>query len=293
MISIIIASKNRYHHLENLLRDISCQDLQPVEVLVIDQSDQPYSLSSDDNVFHIPDNGPCRARNIGLSNCKGDIIIFLDDDIRIGKEFVSTLTKPITEENYSVVVGAVCDSEGRYPNESASSRFTKGRNWLLTLTSNPDFPGRYETLSFPAGCAAITREVYETIGDFDTFFDPDGAGEDREYAIRIFKAGFSILYEGNAKINHLGASTGGRRDSASKFKRINILDANCAYIVMKHFNINVFEQYCRAWVNSFLPSGNINPLHWIGAFKKRKEAITYINNLRSGSISSNGTYVIK
>lgn len=130
MISIIIASNNRYHHLENLLKDISGQDLQPLEVLVVDQSDKPYSLSSDEKILHIPDNGkgPCRARNIGLSNCKGGIIIFLDDDIRIGKEFVSTLIKPIIEENYSVVVGAVCDSEGRYPNESASSRLTKGRN---------------------------------------------------------------------------------------------------------------------------------------------------------------------
>jgi GT2 family glycosyltransferase len=280
MISVIIPSRNRYSYILDLLNDLSQQETLADEIIVIDQSDEPYSNLP---CTHIIDSerGPCRARNIGLEKCNGEIIVFLDDDIRIEKDFIQKITSPIVEGRTNVVVGAILNMEGQYQNATCPLWKKDGRNWLLSLTSNPGDSGEHQTLSFAGGCSAIHRIVYEKVGGFDQFFDPDGAGEDREYGLRIFHGGFSSLYYGEASVRHLGALRGGRRGAASGFKYQNILEANSVYIVSKYFSWSVFDQFCSDWLKSILHRGRgLNPRKWIRSVMWWKEARKHIENIR-------------
>lgn len=246
-ISILIASKNRERYINNLLYDIESQELRASEIIIIDQSEKKYTLTSNNKIFQIPDfgQGPCRARNLGLEKCTGEIIVFLDDDIHIEPDFLERLCVPIIKAETKVVVGAMCDEEGHYRNQENIAWRSNSRNWLLSLTTNPDFPGRCPALSFTTCCAAIHRSVYEKVGKFDEFFDPDGAGEDRDYGLRIFEAGFNILFDGSAKVNHLAALSGGRRDkakSAPNYFGFSPIEANSYYLIAKHFGLNALDQ---------------------------------------------------
>ena len=281
--SVIIASRNRYPFVYDLLKDLHKQTLPADEIIIVDQSDIPYQITEVPGIIHIIDNqrGPCHARNLGLERCAGDIIVFLDDDIRIDEDFLQNLCHPIINGSYNVVVGAICDAEGHYPNVNYSLWKQDRRNWLLSLTANPGDTGTHPTISFASGCSAIHRSVYEKIGGFDVFFDPDGAGEDREYGLRIFNAGFPSLYVGKACVRHLGAPSGGRRGSASGFRYQNILEANSAYIVAKYFGWQVLEDFCSTWLRSIFNKGkSINPRIWVRAYFWWLEARRYVKNIK-------------
>ena len=280
MISVIIPSRNRYNYVLNLLNDLENQKLLADEIIVIDQSDEPYAELP---CIHIVDSGvgPCRARNLGLERCTGDIIVFLDDDIRINSDFIHYLADPILNDGKFVVVGAICDANGNYVNQDYVFWKKDVKSWLLAITANPDFPGNGLTLSFPAGCAAIHRSVYERVGGFDTFFDPNGAGEDREYGLRIFHAGYSIFYEGKAFVSHLGAPSGGRRNISTGFTYLNMLEANSVYIVAKYFGWSVFDDFCQAWLRSIIKKGENRNILQIGRnYRKWVEARKHCKSIQ-------------
>lgn len=282
-ISLIIPSRNRLKYVQDLLNDLGRQTLPSDEIIVVDQSKQPYAISSNFNLVHIIDQerGPCHARNIGLEQSSGEILVFLDDDIRIEPDFLHHLCTPIINKQYSAVVGAMCDAGGNYPYKENSLTKRKTNNWLLTLTANPGFPGQSPTLSFTTCCSAIHRDVFEQVGGFDSFFDPNGAGEDREFGLRIFKAGFPILYNGKAYVRHLGVPSGGRRGSGMGFKYQNILQANSVYIVAKHFGWPVFNEYCSSWLRSILSKGKtLNPRLRIRTIFWWLEATKYISHIK-------------
>lgn len=282
-ISVIIASRNRITYISNLLSDLNNQVLVANEIILIDQSDIPYQIPEAPGMIHIIDNqrGPCHARNLGLEASSGDIIVFLDDDIRIYPDFLQNISMPIIENHTKVVVGAMLSAQGQYPNAVYLPWKQDRRNWLLSLTANPGDPGTHPTFSFTTCCSAIHRSVYENIGGFDVFFDPDGAGEDREYGLRIFHAGFSSLYVGKACVRHLGAPSGGRRGSASGFRYQNILEANSVYIVAKYFGWQVLQDFCSTWFRSILKKGkSINLRIWVRTYFRWLEARRYVVTIK-------------
>jgi len=256
-ISIIIASRNRELYIKGLLSDLQQQIIIPEEIIIIDQSDTPYNLETSPGVTHILDKeiGPCHARNVGLEQSIGEIIVFLDDDARVESDFLKNICTPIFNGKSFAVVGAICDAEGNYRNDEYPFWQREKHNWLLALGASPNFPGSCLTLAFPTGCAAIHRSIYEKVGGFDPFFDPNGAGEDREFGLRIFHAGYSILYDGKAYIRHLHAPSGGRSSTPGGYKYQNVLEANSVYIVAKYFGWETFNNFCNAWLRSILKRG--------------------------------------
>lgn len=279
--SIIIASRDRESYVHNLLKDLNKQTLLPDEIIVVDQSEEPYEGLSD--IIHIKDTGnvgPCRARNLALEHCRGDILLFIDDDVRVEPDYVQTICNPILAGESLVVVGAMCDKDGVYPNK-IYPRWKKGyKNWLLALTANPDYPGRCPTLSFTTACAAIHRSVYEKIGGFDPFFDPDGAGEDREYGLRIFHSGHSILFNGEAKVSHLGAPSGGRRSMVRE--DLSPLEKNSVYIVAKYFGEKVYANYEREWLMKlFFQYLTLYPVSWWRGYKDWKKGKRWVEKIRA------------
>lgn len=231
-ISVIIPTRNRYNYIPDLVSDLKNQTVKNLEIIVVDQSTNKQVLA---DVHQINDDGigPCRSRNIGARNASGDILVFLDDDARVSSNFIKELTKPIVEGKFVAVAGANCDPQGNYLFDKNEFLERNDYNFIKTLTRNPNSPNSRITMSFPGCCSAVLREVFFEIGGFDEDFDPTGAAEDREMAINLFKHGYGIWYNANAKFLHFGAETGGSRDVGS---RSVMLDINTYKICKKHFS---------------------------------------------------------
>lgn len=292
-ISVIIPSLNRQGYVENLLVDLSHQTRKADEVIVIDQSRQPYNLDNCVYISMLEKLGPCQARNVGMEKATGEILVFLDDDIHLPATFLEEITQPILDESYRVVVGAMADGQGNYLPPYDQPWKVDTAWWLNAMTANPCFPGRRISLGFTTCCAAVRRSVFQDIGLFDSFFDPDGAGEDRELGLRMYFAGIPILFNGAAKVHHFGDPVGGRRavpslaslvESTGKFDvtEFTPLEKNLVYITAKHFGPKVFRSHCRAWLlSTLMDRTTLNPVSWIRVIRRYHAAKKWIAHVES------------
>jgi len=247
LISVIIPTRNRYDYISLLIGDLLKQDISNFEIIVVDQSDDHQDIP---NCIHIKTKtqGPCISRNIGATKAKGDILVFLDDDARVLPNFIGEMTSPIINDRFDAVAGAVCTPEGHYTKETSEFLGAKTENFIKILTDNPDTEVSRITLSFPAGCAAISKIVYDKIGGFNEEFDPTGAGEDREMALKLYTYGFAIWYNSQAKLLHENAPEGGSRDVGS---RSLMLDVHSYKICKAYFSEELALALKRVLLNKY------------------------------------------
>lgn len=246
-ISVVIPTRNRYDYVKLLVNDLQSQTLSDFETIVVDQSKEQQNLSYCKHIF-IKSTGPCVSRNIGAAEAKGDILVFLDDDARVNSDFVEEITKPILNDKYDAVAGAVCDLEGNYLLEDEQFLKISNINFIKVITSNPNAPQSRASICMPAGCSAIKTSVFNSIGGFDESFDPTGAGEDREMSLRLFKKGFSVWYNAKAKLLHARAPEGGSRDVGS---RTLMLDVHTYRMCKKHFSDELAQVLKQTIIQSY------------------------------------------
>lgn len=232
LISVIIPTRNRFEYLTLMLNDLKNQDFNDFEVIVVDQSDNPKPLK--DCLHIITDtSGPCVSRNIGAKAAKGEVLVFLDDDARINPDFIHEITTPIIDDRFDAVSGAICDPKGKYLKLDSKFLSINNENFIKVLTSNPDGDTSRISLAFSAGCGAVNKRVFNLVDGFDERFDPTGAGEDRELALKLYSKGFSIWYNAKAKLLHSIAPIGGSRGVGS---RSLMMDVHTYWMCQKHFS---------------------------------------------------------
>src|SRR5439155_15584966 len=98
-ITVIIPTLNRPEALRQTLEDLSDQSRPPDEIIVIDQSrddagrplDQGPALAKFERVRYLRQAEPNaqQARNRAICEARGDILLLLDDDLRLGPTFIA------------------------------------------------------------------------------------------------------------------------------------------------------------------------------------------------------------
>ncbi|GAA4268007.1 glycosyltransferase family 2 protein [Hyunsoonleella aestuarii] len=255
-VSIIIPTRNRYFYIIALINDLKDQNFKDFEIIVVDQSDEPKPIL-DCNHIITKSKGPCVSRNIASKVAKGNILVFLDDDARVGNDFIKEITKPILKGDYLAVAGAVCDLEGNYLRKDSDFLKSPSENFIKVLTNNPDSKTSRDCISFPGCCAAIEKNLFFEIGSFDESLDPTGAGEDRDLALRLYLRGVAIRYNSKAKLLHAVAPVGGSRDVGS---RTLMLDVHTYKMSKKYFSEaltlalkkTILRKYYKNFFNSIL-----------------------------------------
>jgi glycosyltransferase involved in cell wall biosynthesis len=195
-ISVVIPTYNRQPILEKCLRAMEQQQLpagSPVEgyeVVIVDDGSTDGTVGwLQENAAEFPHvrlfeqdhKGPAIARNFGVTEAKGDTIIFIDSDLVVLPDFLhhhGTALKKAYEEKGSDRV------------------FTYGR---VVNTCNFDDPTSepfkvtdYSQAFFATGNVAIARHWLEAAGLFDTQFQLYG-WEDLELGVRLKKLGLSLV----------------------------------------------------------------------------------------------------
>lgn len=111
--SVVVVTRDRPEMLVNLLRSLTCQTLVPDEIIVVDNN----SSRSYEAVFReFRDRLPLRtfveetpgipaARNRGLREARGDILLFTDDDCEAEPRWVERMVKPFYQDPHIGLVG--------------------------------------------------------------------------------------------------------------------------------------------------------------------------------------------
>lgn len=149
------------------------------------------------HVLEQPGSGPAVARNRGSAGAEEEILLFLDDDMRVGPGLVAAHLEAHARRPGSLVLGAM----PVHP-DSPPSFLTEGlARWAArrdaALSAPGAVPGFEEVLT---GNLSVSRETFERLGGFDRRFTDEGAfgDEDLEFGWRAVRAGVPIVFEPRA-----------------------------------------------------------------------------------------------
>ena len=138
--------------------------------------------------------GPAAARNLGLREARGGIILFLDDDSVPAPNWLAAAAEAWDRLSDADGVGGYTRTE---PGDSLVCRVNSDLfNWYLDRHS---LSGRRTFLST---CnAGYTKKILERAGGFDERFKR-ASGEDRDLAARISRMGGRLELDKNILVDH-------------------------------------------------------------------------------------------
>jgi len=168
------------------------QDFFDYEVIVVDDG------STDDtaerikkypaNLISQTNQGVAATRNAGAEASKGDIVIFLDSDCIVQKDFIKTIINPL--ENPEIGMTHGCIDIANPENLIATLNFIKAKYVFQDL----------EYMDFAWGaCLAIRKKLFQKIGRFDVSLR---FGEDQEMAHRVLTENYKIYLVKEANFLH-------------------------------------------------------------------------------------------
>lgn len=236
LLSVVIATLNREEPLCNTLRYFFAVETYPrFEVIVIDQSTRHDAETLEFLAAWAPkmnyvkaqyQNLP-RARNEGTRLARGEIVVYVDDDVEPRVGFLFGHADPYSDP---VVLGVT--GPAPIPGQLLKGRAEIGEQlWAALMTQkNMRFDVSFAfSAQWAVGCnMSFRRRVVADLGGFDeNFLGP--AGDDAEFSTRVRQAGH-IQYTPRAHLVHLKTSGGGLRDSAGQAR----------YVWQTAFSVNYF-----------------------------------------------------
>jgi GT2 family glycosyltransferase len=214
--SVIIATYGRDSCLVTTIRSVLLQDYPDFELLVVDQSSdhapevEIFLRNLDDPrySYHLitPPSLPA-ARNFGMARASGEIVIYIDDDVLLDRDFIHTHVKAYERtERIAAIGGRV-----RTPDPAISTHLralSADGSW----SGGFNFPGEGE-LETVVGCnMSFRRSALEEIGGFDPSYEGNALREESDVCFRLRRQGYQIRYEPRAGLDHLLAPDGGCRE---------------------------------------------------------------------------------
>ena len=236
-ISVIIVSFNRKIFLENTINFCFNQSCEALEVIVIDASEKNLKLEEHfvaqfgeklkyvkwDEVGNIS-----KQRNAGIKMATGEIILFLDDDVKFGIDLFKTVSENMISRNADGLSGLI---EASHRKTSKEVNVFK-KNFLLYL-GQPSFHQCdffVETYLVSADCFAVKKSALLSIGGFDEQLK--GVFDDSDVGMRLTNAGYKIYHDNKIVVFHFAAKNSGSRSTTLGPVWVY---SNICYLHLKHF----------------------------------------------------------
>ena len=205
-----------------------------VNVVVIDNESKDNSMkvlegfTGDVEVIEHTNEVFCSFNDVVASR-NSDIVILLNNDIRVEEDFIDPLVEVFKNEPDAFLVGPkVLTFDGeRYEGTLAKWWIDKG-----VFKSSSRFPGYESLIDSPnytaqAGFGAFRRDRFLELGGYDDLYLP-GIMEDADLCYRAWKKGYKGYYQPKSRMYHKAQSA-----FSAKFGRYGILK-------MSHRNTYLF-----------------------------------------------------
>lgn len=264
-ISVIIPTKNRLKDLLNTIRTVLIQTYLPNEIIIVDQNvsseikDEVMALlnnsdvSKRDNIavkyIHDPQiTGLTQARNRGIEKNESDIVLFLDDDVMLEKDFILNIVE--IYRNYPYIYGA----SGIITNYQTSliGKIYYILFWLgafkdqrsIIYTNSKYSTKEYVKVSkLSGGLTSYKKEVFQKF-IFDENFIGYGLSEDFDFSFRVSQE-YKIVIAPKARLQHIGSATG--KINRENISKNTILAMH--YFYKKNLKNDFYNNFCYIWWN--------------------------------------------
>jgi glycosyltransferase involved in cell wall biosynthesis len=196
-ISIIVPVFNGGRKVRRCIRALKRQETERAfEIIVVDDGSTDGSLEGIEGngvrVIRQENQGPAVARNLGVENARGEIILFTDADCEPLEDWIEEMVRSLDGSSISGVKGSyLTRQKGIVPRfvqleyESKYRRMKKDR-----------FIDFIDTYS-----AGFVKRDFLEAGKYDTRF-PTASVEDQEFSFRMWEKGFRMIFCPEAKVYH-------------------------------------------------------------------------------------------
>ena len=224
-LTIVIPTFNEEEFLPSLLDSLKKQTFQPEEVIVSDafSTDTTRRIAALYGCKIIDGGRPAHARNKGADIAKGNIVLFLDADVVLPKNFLKDTIFEFEKRNLDIASCFVTPLSNLTVDHMLHSLV----NYYIKLTSEfyPHLPGF---------CVFVRKSVHNKIKGFD---EELLLAEDHDYVQRAKQFGkFAFLNAYKVPVSVRRLSEEGRFKIALKYVAIEI-----HLFLLGHIRENIFE----------------------------------------------------
>jgi GT2 family glycosyltransferase len=156
------------------------------------------------------------GNNLGYENSKGDLIVLLNNDTRVEKDWLSILVEVISTDEKIAAVQSLVITEGipgKYYEMNGTINVL-GHNIMNVFRIGDDGIG--EILQANGCSLIIRRNVIEKLGGLFPceYF---AYAEDTYFSLKVKFAGYKILHASRSVVNHAGGGTSKKKKSSFSY----------------------------------------------------------------------------
>lgn len=225
-ISVIVPAYNAEKYIGQCIKALLNQAYrhEDYEVIVVDDGsiDKTVDIIKTHPVRYIyqKNHGPATARNNGVKEAKGDIILFTDSDCIATPNWIEEMVRSFKSLDIAAVKGAYLTNQKEVIARLAQVEFEE-RFEMLKKAESIDMVDTYS--------AGFRRDIFLQMGGFDTSF-PVANNEDTDLSYRMSKEGFKMVFNPDAIVYHLK-----HPDSIKKYARLKFWRGYWRMVVYKKF----------------------------------------------------------
>ena len=202
LVSVIVPVHQGAEQLPAVLAAITASDLPRDcwELIVVDDASLDGSAERAaafaDTVVRLTGRprGPAYARNRGFEVAHGDIVVFIDADVRITADVLRRFAMHFADQSVGAVIGSYT---AETPAKGVVSQYRNLSHRYLRLRSSPDVD-----FFWPA-CGAIRRNAFAAVGMFDEWHYWRPQAEGAELGQRLIERGHRIVLDPMIQAAHL------------------------------------------------------------------------------------------
>jgi GT2 family glycosyltransferase len=219
-ISVIIPTRGRDECVRQTLRDLAAQTYDKFDIWLVDQNEKPLDRLHDDageRLLHhelMEPRGSHAGRNHAIFRTAAAICVFVDDDVRLERDFIEWHAKAHADGGGRLAVAGrvIQPRDGLSESQMrAMGRPARYNPWTGTVSGN--FVGFEEArvdhvheCNFSAPTEALRR-----IGGFNEEFHGNAYFEGADLALRLIAAGCPVQDHPDIVLTHLQEGAGGNR----------------------------------------------------------------------------------
>jgi len=221
--SIIIVSWNALEHLQNYLPSVAKTKYPNYEIILADNASDDGSKSwvrkhyPNVKIAEFDKNyGYCGGNNRAVPHTKGDILLFLNNDVRVEADWLHGLARCFEEDEdiaaaqptmlsdqqpsyfeYAGAAGGYLDRFG-YP-------FCRGRIFDTVEKDKKQYDNETDIFWASGAALAIRKNVFEDLGGFDEDFEFHM--EEIDLCWRLWNSGYRVRFCPDSTVYHLGGGS--------------------------------------------------------------------------------------
>ncbi len=234
-ISVVTPTYYRYKEVPGLLESLARQTNLPNEIILVDgaplqekRTEEWVKTNKDIFPFKIKyyrkTGGTAIQRNYGIDKVNGQLIAFIDDDVRLAPDFFKHIVSYFNKDTLNQIGGITGYKTSHSFNMENRARWRWYRRLRLLSTFTPSaydrktgypinagaqpfFEGVREVDIMTSACTVYRKEIFTEL-NFHPFFRDYGMLEDNHLALKCKKAGYKNLQCGDAHCEELNATSG-------------------------------------------------------------------------------------